>query len=117
MDTVYDSSIPKPLFVRRSKVEATLEGVLAVVVTLNPKTKSIMATFAFEGSKCASAGVNAVTGTAKLLLPTGQDERTLQLVNSIATKASGELKVASSAAQLKGSILVRLASGEPWSFL
>jgi hypothetical protein len=98
-------------------VEATLEGTLAVVATFKPKTKTTFATFVFEGSKCASAGLNGVTGTVKVLAPTGQDERTLQLINSLATEASAELKVASSPASLLGSILIKLASSEPWSFL
>jgi hypothetical protein len=100
-----------------STLELTLEGVLAVIVTLRPKTKTTMETFLFEGEKCASEGLNAVTGTAKLLLPTGQDERTLQLVNSIATEASDELKVASSAAELRGSVLIGTGSGDTWSYL
>jgi flagellar capping protein FliD len=98
-------------------VEATLEGTLAVVATFKPKTKATFATFEFTGTNCAVLGLNAVTGTAKVLAPTGQDERTLQLINSIATEASGELKVASSPASLLGSILIKLASGAPWSFL
>jgi hypothetical protein len=98
-------------------VEATLEGALAVVATFKPKTKATFATFEFTGSNCATAGINGVTGTVKVLAPTGQDERTLQLINSIATEASGELKILSSPASLLGSILLKLASGEPWSFL
>jgi len=98
-------------------VEATLEGTAAVIATFKPKTKATFATFEFTGSKCASEGLNAVTGTAKVLAPTGQTENTLQQINAIATEASGELKVASSPASLAGSALLKLASGEPWSFL
>jgi len=98
-------------------VEATLEGALAVIATFKPKTKTTFATFEFQGSKCASEGLNAVTGTAKVLAPTGQDESATQLITSIATEASTELKVASSPASLTGSALLKLASGAPWSFL
>jgi len=98
-------------------VEATLEGALAVVATFKPKTKSVFATFEFTGEKCAAEGLNAVSGAAKVLAPTGQDENTLQLINAIATQASDELKVGSSPASLIGSALLQLASGRPWSFL
>jgi hypothetical protein len=97
--------------------EATLQGTLAIVVTFKPKTKAIFATFEFTGSNCAASGSNAVTGTAKVLAPTGQDERTLQLVTSIATEASGELKTGSAPLSLLGSVLLKLAGSEPWSFL
>jgi len=97
--------------------EVTLEGVLAVIATFKPETKSVFATFLFNGEKCAAEGLNAVTGTAKVLAPTGQDERTLQQINAIATEVSNELKVGSSAAELKGSALLKLASSLEWSFL
>jgi hypothetical protein len=104
------SSVPVTL-------EATLEGTLAVVGTFKPKTKATFATFELTGTNCASQGLDGVTGTARVLAPTGQDERTVQLNSSIATEASDELKVASSPASLTGSVLIQAATGEPWSFL
>jgi hypothetical protein len=104
------SSVPVTL-------EATLEGTLAVVGTFKPKTKSILATFEFEGEKCANVGLDAATGTVKMLAPTGQDERTVQLNRAITTEASGELSVGSGAASLTGSMLIQATTGEPWSFL
>jgi hypothetical protein len=98
-------------------VEATLEGTAAVIATFKPKTKAVFATFEFTGTNCAALGLDAVTGTARVLAPNGQTENTLQLINAIATEASEELKVASSPASLAGSALLKLASGEPWSFL
>jgi hypothetical protein len=97
--------------------EATLESTAAVVGTFKPKTKTLLATFEFGGEKCVAEGINGVTGTAKVLAPNGQQEGTVELNRSIVTEASGELKVASSAAEVKGSALVKLASDEPWSFL
>jgi hypothetical protein len=97
--------------------EPTLQGASAVRVALKPKTKATIATFEFTGSNCAAAGLNAITGTMTIQLPAGQDERTLQLITANISEASGELKVASSAASLKEGFLLALASGEPWSFL
>lgn len=98
-------------------VEATLEGTLAAVATFSPKTKTTFATFNYEGAKCGLKGLNSVTGHAKVLAPTGQDERTLQQINVITEESSGELKVGSSGAGLEGSALLQLASGQTWSFL
>jgi hypothetical protein len=101
-------------------VDLTLDGTLAVKGKFLPhgpgaNTKTF-ATFAFEGALCALEGVQPVTGTQAFLALTGQDERTLQLITAT-RDVEGELKVGSSAGTLKGSILVRLASGEPFSFL
>jgi hypothetical protein len=101
-------------------VDLTLDGTLAVKGKFLPhgpgaNTKTF-ATILFEGNLCALEGVQPVSGTQAFLAPTGQDERTLQLI-SATQDVAGELKVGSNAATLKGSILVRLASGEPFSFL
>jgi hypothetical protein len=98
-------------------VEVTLESTKADVATFTPETKTVFATFAFVGEKCAIIGTQAVTGKAKVLAPTGREERTLQLIKSITTAVSGELKIGSSGATLEGAALLRLASGETWSFL
>jgi hypothetical protein len=97
--------------------EATLEGVLAAVATFKPATGTIFATIKFEGSECPLEGETPIKGTAKALAPFGQDEGTLGQVSSIATEASKELLVGSSAVSAKGASLLRLTSGQSWSFL
>jgi hypothetical protein len=96
---------------------AKLEGTLAVNVSFLPKTGTIFTTIKFEGAECALLGTQPVTGKANVLAPTGQDERLLQLIEAKVTEATGELKVGSSAAELKGSALLRLVSDKTWSFL
>ncbi len=95
----------------------TLDGALAVKAIVKPDTgKTIFATFFFEEEKgCAEEGKQAITGTATILAPTGQDERLLQLINALITTA-GELKVGEAAATIEGSALVSLVSDMPWSF-
>jgi hypothetical protein len=97
--------------------EATLEGVLATVATFKPATGTVFATIKFEGTECGLAGETPFKGQFKVLAPFGQDEGTLGQVNSITTEASKELLVGGSAAGAKGSVLLQLAHGEPWSFL
>ncbi len=94
-------------------VEATLDGALAAKATFTPQTKNTFATIHFIGPSCALLGVQPVTGTQEVLAPEGQDERTLQLIKAIGSS----LKVGSSPATLLGSALLKLASGETWSFL
>jgi hypothetical protein len=96
--------------------EATLDGALAVKELIKPETKTTFATILFEGALCALEGVQPVSGRASVLAPTGQDERTLQLYKATAIEA-GELKAGSNTATLNGSSLIKLANGEPWSFL
>jgi hypothetical protein len=89
----------------------------AVLATILPKTKTTFTTIKFEGEKCALLGTQPVTGKAKVLIPAGQEELAKQLVEAKVTAGSSELKVGSSAAEIKGSALVRLVSGATWSFL
>jgi hypothetical protein len=98
-------------------VEATLEGVLAVVATFKPQTGTIFTTLKFEGESCGLSGTTPIKGTAQVLAPTGQDERTLQLINATTSAASNTLFLGSSPASLAGSALLQLASGQSWSFL
>jgi hypothetical protein len=95
--------------------EATLDGTLAVKEVIKPETKTPFATLLLEGELCALDGVQPVTGKASVLA-SGHEERTLQQFHAT-TEVAGELKIGSSSASLTGSSLVRLASGEPWSFL
>lgn len=98
-------------------LDLTLDGALAVKGRfLATNSSKLLATLKFEGVECALAGTQGVTGSATVLAPTGQDERTLQQLNAT-SEESGSLKLGPSAATLTGSILVRLASGEPFSFL
>jgi len=98
-------------------VEATLEGTLAVVATFKPKSGTVFTVLHFLGAECALEGEQPVKGQAKVLAPTGQDERTLQLINAISSESSGELKIGSAGASLSGSALLKLENGKPWSFL
>jgi hypothetical protein len=98
--------------------EATLEGALAANITFKPETGKDFANVTFgEGEECSLAGTQPVAGEVKALAPTGRDERTLQLITPNATEASGELKVGSAGASLKGSALLGLESHKTWSLL
>lgn len=97
--------------------ETTLEGALGLQSTLKPQTGTLLATIKFTGSECVIAGEDLpIKGTLHTSYPTGQDERTLQLVNLNATTESGELKVGTASGSLTGSALLKLASSTPWSF-
>jgi hypothetical protein len=113
-------SVPTSISTLPILVELTLDGTLAVKGKFLPNppgpSKKTFATIPFEGELCALEGKQPVSGTQAFLAPTGQDERTLQLITATQDTA-GELKVGSFAATLKGSILIRLANGEPFSFL
>jgi hypothetical protein len=111
-------TVPTTISTEPVLVDVTLDGPLAIWATFLPKTKTIFATIPLEGEKCALAGNVVIIGKAKMLVPTGQDERTLQLLVANVTEGSGELKTSLGlAAELKSSALLRLASGESWSFL
>jgi hypothetical protein len=94
--------------------EVTLDGTLAAKATFIPETKTTFATINFTNPLCALLGVQPVTGKATVLAPTLQDERVTQQIN---INSSGELKVGSSAATLKGIADFKLENGLPWSFL
>jgi hypothetical protein len=99
------------------EAEATLEGALGVQAVFKPQTGTTFATVKFSGELCAVAGIKAITGDANTSAPTGQDERTLQLLEINVTTAQNLLFIASNAASMTGSALLKLASGAPWSFL
>jgi hypothetical protein len=93
----------------------TLDGPLAVKAKGKPKTGTIFATFKFSGASCSISGKQAVTGTATILSPEGQDERLWHLVNVLTEKAK-ELEVGEASAEIKGSALVKLENDMLWSF-
>jgi hypothetical protein len=97
--------------------EATLDGPLGVRGVFKPRTVNTIATIKLEGANCAETGKLPITGAESWLMPTGQDERTWQLVSFNVLASSGELKIGSTAASLKASILFKLASSLPWSFM
>jgi len=97
--------------------EVTLDGPLAVRGVLKPQKVTTLATINLKGANCAVQGKQPITGTAAWLAPTGQDERTLQLLSVNITEASKEFRVGGLDASLKGSILLKLASSLPWSFM
>jgi hypothetical protein len=97
--------------------EVTLDGSLGARGVFKPKTVTTFATIKLEGANCAETGKVPVKGAAAWLAPTGQMEQALQLLSVNVTAASKELEVGNTAASLKGSILIQLASGLPWSFM
>lgn len=94
----------------------TLDGSLAVKAKGKPKTGTIFATFKFGGGSCSITGKQAVTGTAEILSPEGQDERLWHLVNVLTEAGSKELEVGSAEAKITGSALARLENDMLWSF-
>lgn len=94
-----------------------IEGNKDISTIFLPKTKTIFATIKFNGAECALLGTQPVAGKAKINAPTGAAENTLQEIQAEVQEASGELKVGSSAAELKGAALLKLTTNEPWSFL
>jgi len=94
--------------------ESTLEGTLAVSTLFKPETGTLFTDIELAGEQCAEEAL-PVKGTARVLSPTGQDERTLQLLSAKTVK--GELILGSEEASLKGSALVGLANNKPWSLL
>jgi hypothetical protein len=97
--------------------EATLEGALADKVTFKPATGTLFSTIKFSGEKCAIAGVVPISGKATSKLVTGQDERTSQLLQFNITEASKELFIGGTPLALKAGELVKVQSGQTWSFL
>lgn len=91
--------------------ERTLQEDEAVFTPNN--SSKLFATIDFGGSECSFAGVNGITGETTALLPTGREEKVVQLVKASTTEA-GELKLASTNATLKGSALLKLADGKPF---
>jgi hypothetical protein len=97
--------------------ETTLEGALGTQSTLKPQTGTLLATIKLTGSECVLGGETLpIKGTLHTSYPTGQDERTLQLLNLNATSGSEELKVGTATGSLTGSALLKLASSTPWGF-
>jgi hypothetical protein len=94
----------------------TLDGPLATKAKVKPENPSaLFATFKIEGVKCSLAGKEAVTGSASVLDPEGQDERLWHLLNAL-VETAGELKVGSASASISGSALFKLESNMLWSF-
>lgn len=75
-----------------------------------------LATIKFEGTECPLKGVQGVTGSITFLALTLQDSRTVQQIN-FTNEEPGSLKLGSSAVEVNLTILERLASGLPFSFL
>jgi hypothetical protein len=93
--------------------EATLDGTLGVRAVFKPETGSALFSWEIVGVECIADGKDSLGGQATMLAPSGQDERTLQLLKWATT--TGEIKPEPT--NVKGSELLRLASGEAWSFL
>ena len=99
---------------RPLSLEATQQGAIAVVTKFKPKTGTLLSEITFEGTECSLAGVQPLTGTVKALAPTGQEERTWQLIEAGVTAASGELKLGPAAALFNGAASFKLASQKGW---
>jgi hypothetical protein len=94
----------------------TLDGPLATKGKAKPENaEGLFATFKLNGASCSSAGKEAVTGTAEVLSPEGQDERLWHLLNAL-IETAGELKVGEAAATISGSALFQLQNDMLWSF-
>jgi hypothetical protein len=94
----------------------TLDGPLATKAKVKPENPSaLFATFKLEGTKCSVSGKEAVTGSASVLDPEGQDERLWHLLNA-QIETEGELRIGSFAASIEGSALFKLESDMLWSF-
>jgi hypothetical protein len=97
--------------------EVTLDGPSGIRGVIKPKTVTTFATIKLAGAECAETGKIPVRGTVSWLTPTGQTERTWQLRGVNVTAATKELEVGNAAAGLKSSVLGKLASALPWSFM
>lgn len=98
-------------------IALTLQGASVIKGVFLPKnTSKLFATIEFGGSECSFAGVSGISGSEGFLTLTGHSEGARQLLEAY-TLQSGELKLASSAAVLSGAVLLKLASGLPFSFL
>jgi hypothetical protein len=97
--------------------EVTLDGPLAVRGVIKAQKATTLATIQLEGANCAEEGKQVITGSVSWLAPAGRDERTLQLLGTNVSEASGELKVGGVHTELKGSFLSKLASSLSWSFM
>ncbi len=94
----------------------TLDGSLAAKGKAKPVNASgLFATFKLNGTSCSASGKNAVTGTAAVLDPLGQDERLWHLLTAF-IETPGELEVGSASATISGSALFHLESDMLWSF-
>jgi hypothetical protein len=97
--------------------EATLEGTLAVRVVSHPATGTLFASLELTGSECAEAGTVPLTGHITYSMPTGQDEKVKQEEITDVLASSGELKLGSSGASLRSSLLSETTSHLAWRFL
>jgi hypothetical protein len=94
--------------------EATLQGALTIKTTFKPEKGSAIFSWRIVGERCGVVGKDEIGGKLTTLAPTGQDERAAQLFQWSVTAASGELSPSVAA---KGAVLLKLSSGQPWSFL
>ncbi len=87
------------------------------IAMLRPKTSKTLAVIHLEGASCALSGVQPVTGTKLPFLanlPKGQEEKALQPLK--AEVLTGQIQLGSSAARLRGALLLGLATGKAYSY-
>ena len=106
--------------IKTTPVEATASTATGIADHLSFKTTSKhFAEFILEGSSCSISGKKAATGTVVLKAPTGQAEKTAQAIEGLGSLEQGadSLQVANDPAYLEGGkTLLKLETGEPWSF-
>jgi hypothetical protein len=87
--------------------------------TLTPETKTTFASVAFnEADTCAFNGLEPVTGSLVVGLPTGQLELASQTVTDLGSaEGNNSLQIGGDKAFFEaGRVLIRLVSGSKWSF-
>jgi hypothetical protein len=96
--------------------ETTLDGSLGARVVFKEEKGGARPIFSWKwvGESCVFSGNAEIGGQITALLSTGQTEKESQWLSWTTTAASEELKPATT---VRGSELLKLASGQPWSFL
>lgn len=94
--------------------ELTLDGTLGIKGEIKPAEKFGLAQIDVIGTSCAVAGSTFIKGGLGLLLPSGQDERTVQ---ALLVTSSSKLVIGTSPAFAHFTLLANLTSDQTWSFL
>jgi hypothetical protein len=106
--------------IKTNPIEATASTATGITDHLLFKTTSShFAEFMLEGATCSIAGKKAIKGAVVLKAPTGQAEKVLQALEGLGSLEQGadSLQVANDTAYLEsGKTLLKLETGEPWSF-
>jgi hypothetical protein len=86
-------------------------------VTFAPQTKKAIAVIPFSGALCALSGEEPIDGSFTQKLPVGQTESESQIFEDLGSVENNSLQLAGDKVYVeKGKQLVKLASGQKWSF-